>query len=828
MQIKKWVATGLSALMAGATLSAAALAAADLKDFPTNLASATTSASSLDAFIVVGTNAAAGDIVGASDVAARLAEVSYTVTSVPGTTSSNIDGIQKTTIGINAQLDSVMPDPVKNIHYSGLKKSIYSWRSNDYDYSEQISLGNIEFNHDFGTSNINGTEKLYVSADDVQYQWVADETLAGTGSATTLNYTHPVKIKLLGKEFQIVGAGSNSVVMLAGAIGTAIKEGSSTTGITTSDGAYTVYVTAGVNNDWATFQVKDKDGKVVDPSVTVTGEGNTQQASTSGLDVRLTDIRVAGTDPATQHIEADIVVGKTGQTQKTYTTSCDVTSVGTSDVKFSGTTDWCIKVSGFNNPGQLTSGDQVIVTYKPSDAPKYFDSINSGPGLAGTGSAIKLPNSYGEIGFEGWNTAKFVQLDIAPTEISAYNASDNSISLGSMKGIEVKASVPGSLINPHTNTGYERVYLLFNKTTGNTTNLGAPVMVGWWDPANSKVLVSIGTDGIAGAGLYYRKLNITGGAHGNIVPGAPADPGEVQAASVYFNFTWNISYGGASAVVDQQLLTFNVSLFRNYTKPSQSFISNFTIGTGSKLDASSGSSLRIDFRNKSAWTSTTTIPDFRLGSADSAEELDITSPQTDLDGTQAYQSIGKATQDIVSDGGIVSVSPSSYSGGQKVVVKIPAESLKVKSYVGKLGGTTTSSSTYNKIEPVKAAVAKLASEAGTGSAARSKNLVLVGGPCANSLVQELVDAGKVGATFTCKNGNIGAGWTKGTAYIWAIDGAFTTGKIAIVVAGTDAADTRLATSVLQNYDHSNVKSKLTGTGIKITGTEVATATISAA
>lgn len=814
------VATGLSALMAGATLAAAALAAADLKDFPTNVASVSGGVSTLDAFIVVGTNAAAADIVGASDVAARLAEVQYTVTTVPGTTSSTIDGVEKNTIGINNQLDSVMPDPVKNIHYSGLKKSTYSWRSNDYDYSEQISLGNIEFNHDFGTDKINGTEKLYVASDDVQYQWQADETLTGTGSTTTLNYTYPVKIKVLGKEFQIVGAGSNSAVMLAGAIGTTNKEGSSTTGIVTADGAYTVYVTAGVNNDWATFQVKDKDGKVVDSSVTVTGEGNSQKAENAGLDIRLTDIRVAGTDPSTQHIEADIVVGKTGQTQKTYTTSCDVTSTGTSDTKFSGTTDWCIKVSGFGTTGQITSGDQVIVTYKPSDAPKYFDSTTTGPGLAGTGAALKLPNSYGEIGFEGWNTAKFVQLDIATGEWTAYNNSDNTQSLGSMKGIEVKADVAGSLINPHTNTGYEKVYLLFNRTTGNTTNLGAPVMVGWWDSANSKVLVSIGTDGIAGAGLYYRKLNITGGAY---------DAANVGAiANAYFNFTWNVSYGGASAVTDQQLLTWNVSLHTDM-RVANSYVSNFTIGAGNTLNANTGTqSLRIDYRNKSAWTSTTTVPDLRLGSADSAEELDVVSPQTDLDGSQSFDSIGKATQDIVSDGGIVSVSPGSYSGGQKVVVKVPAEALRVKAYVGKAGGTASSSSTYNKIKSIDSAVAKLASEAGVGSVARTKNLVLIGGPCANSLVQELVDGGKIGATFTCKDGNPGAGWTSGTAYIWAVDGYFATGKIAIVAAGTDSADTRLATSVLQQYDNANVKGKLTGTAVKITGTDVASATIAAA
>lgn len=817
MQIKKWIATGMSGLMAGSTLAGAALAAADLSSFPGNLGTVSNGVGQLDAFVVVGDSAKAEDVIGAADIAARLAELQYTQTAVPGTTLSNVNGVEKDTISINnARLASVLPNPVKNIHYNGLKKSTFAWRSNDYDYSEQIELSadgsgasnGVRFAHDFGTDKLNGTEKMYVSSDVVQYQYVFDEAVAGTGSATTLNYTYPIKIKLLGKEFQIVGAGSTSVVMLAGAIGTAIKEGASTTGIATVDGLYTVYVTAASDGNWATFQVKDANGNVVDSSVTVTSEGTTQTASNSGLDIRLTDIRVAGTDPATQHIEADIVVGKSGETQKTYTTSCDVTSTGTSDTKFPGTSDWCIKVaSGFAaTAGTIGSGDKIIVAYKPSDSPKYF----------GVGEKLDLPNNYGEVGFSGWNTNTFVTVTAQPTEVTVYNASSTSSSLGSMRAIEFSADVAGTFIDPYTNTGYQKVYLLINKTIkGNTTAVG----VGWWDAANSKVLMNIEDDGVNGQGVYYRHLNAS--YTGGIVDGT-----NVTVANQYFNFTFNVSYGGSSAVTDQQLLNFNVTGGGNpFTDVRIGASRSGTLALATPV------SVDMDFRNKTAWTSTTSYPDFRLGTTDSAEELDITTPQTNLDGTQTASSeVGKANQDVLSDGGVFVVSPGSYSGGQKVLVKVPAETLKVKAYVGKAGGSTTSGSSYNALTPVSSPVAKLASEAGVGSSVRSKNLVLVGGPCANSLVQELVDAGKIPAAYTCAGG-LGSGWTSGSAYVWAIDlpaDTFTAGKIAIVAAGTDAKDTRLATSVLQQYDASNVKGKLTGTGVKITGTDVSTATITAA
>ena len=82
MKIKKWIATGLSALMAGATIAGASLAATSLKDFPGFLGSTTSTTSALDAFVVVGMDAKTSDVVGAVDLAARLAELSYTVATV--------------------------------------------------------------------------------------------------------------------------------------------------------------------------------------------------------------------------------------------------------------------------------------------------------------------------------------------------------------------------------------------------------------------------------------------------------------------------------------------------------------------------------------------------------------------------------------------------------------------------------------------------------------------------------------------------------------------------------------------------------------------------
>jgi len=98
------------------------------------------------------------------------------------------------------------------------------------------------------------------------------------------------------------------------------------------------------------------------------------------------------------------------------------------------------------------------------------------------------------------------------------------------------------------------------------------------------------------------------------------------------------------------------------------------------------------------------------------------------------------------------------------------------------------------------------------------NLILVGGSCANSLVQQLVDNGKLDAKYTC-TGGVGEGWVTGKGYIWLIEDAFKTGQTVLVVAGTAKAQTKTACSVLQKYD--TLLKDSTATAIEITSATTA-------
>jgi hypothetical protein len=113
--------------------------------------------------------------------------------------------------------------------------------------------------------------------------------------------------------------------------------------------------------------------------------------------------------------------------------------------------------------------------------------------------------------------------------------------------------------------------------------------------------------------------------------------------------------------------------------------------------------------------------------------------------------------------------------------------------------TEQAGDTVKKVVPITNAVAKLDSEI-TSAATVGKNLVLVGGSCANDWVQELVDAGKLDATYTCEGGTPGSGWVSGEGYIWLVEDGFTTGQDVVVAAGTTRTETRKVCSVLQQYE----------------------------
>jgi hypothetical protein len=256
-------------------------------------------------------------------------------------------------------------------------------------------------------------------------------------------------------------------------------------------------------------------------------------------------------------------------------------------------------------------------------------------------------------------------------------------------------------------------------------------------------------------------------------------------------------YDDAAKKYIEQSIPTSISIDGKYDNTKFKIqLDNTTAPTKLTLSITGGSADAIDagyyFDNT---TGSSTLNQFtKLGATKGqaeATELNVTY------GGKTY-SKGDVDYDITTPYGLVVVNPKTNGKDDKVVVKIPAEQQKAYVYVGKLKGETTAGGTYHDVVKLSLPVARLASEVKPliDQNKLDANLVLVGGPCANSIVQALVEAGNLDKSFTCAGGTPGSAWTPETAYIKVIENAFASGKIALVVAGTNPADTRLATTLL--------------------------------
>lgn len=118
--------------------------------------------------------------------------------------------------------------------------------------------------------------------------------------------------------------------------------------------------------------------------------------------------------------------------------------------------------------------------------------------------------------------------------------------------------------------------------------------------------------------------------------------------------------------------------------------------------------------------------------------------------------------------------------------------------------------TTDVVLPITADIVKLDSEI-TSTDKTTKDLVLVGGPCVNTLVADLATAGNF--PYTC------AGWPgRNFGRVQVISGGFATGYTVAVIAGTRAADTDLAARVVQTGFPGASSTQKAGSYLEITGT----------
>jgi hypothetical protein len=160
------------------------------------------------------------------------------------------------------------------------------------------------------------------------------------------------------------------------------------------------------------------------------------------------------------------------------------------------------------------------------------------------------------------------------------------------------------------------------------------------------------------------------------------------------------------------------------------------------------------------------------------------------------------------------------AGRETVEIVYPDEKVQARALVGEL--KPAPEQVVEKYTPIVGAIGKLDTDPDLKPAER--HLIIVGGPYANRLAAQFynlsfpitVTADEVGKAM-------GIPAAKGNAVIEVKEGVFGAGKLVILVAGWDKADTRLAARVLQ--EHATRLKDVTKAKVVISGTELATATI---
>lgn len=186
------------------------------------------------------------------------------------------------------------------------------------------------------------------------------------------------------------------------------------------------------------------------------------------------------------------------------------------------------------------------------------------------------------------------------------------------------------------------------------------------------------------------------------------------------------------------------------------------------------------------------------GSFDSLGDTRSTEEATELlyGHSAAPTNIGTKDEDHRTMYGIVIKNPKTNGASDTVELSVPSDQVKANVVIE--GTSTTVSSAGTSWVPAEVTpVTKLASEVGDAS---DYQLIVVGGPCANDLAAELFEVSCDGWSFE-----------EGEAVLKLVENG---DKVALLVAGTAALDTRRAAKALANWE----SYELSGSEVKVSGT----------
>ena len=726
--MKRVAAIGTGVAMVGATLTGAM--ALDLSEYPSPFV--------VDGVyddsnaLVVGDNADAADTLGLVDISSELQYESRVAVE-----SSSSDGSVSVSGGTSEQVPahlglsnaSLFDTTLQDDDVASLFDGTIDFQGSSYDTSEELQIKDrtdpsVETSLTSADDDYKSDVYLEVkNRDTIKFNYKFDESINLRASTTT----DPLEIDFLGTPFKItsVAAAGNEITAYVG------DEHYLAAGESVDvevDGETKTVTLTDVSSTSAVVDV-DGESKIINDGSTTTVNG--------------VEITVDSVFSRTERAEssANLIIG--AQSSETYTDGEAFLGEDTDDPM------WVWNLEGLDQNGtamNLSIENDFV-----------YNGLDSG--AVAVGECVSLPNEYVEICFDS--------LSVSEDDYATYTFEYESSSDLTQAGLAAVNST--SLPTIHISTAESEGLDLQALTTG------------------ANVVANVSSNVKAREVWLY-----TLPAADQMVNGSLTSSGQAKWLGIFYKdtSTSRVKFFGE---IDTQVS--GTDIFRvNYGNTKDTNIV-FEVGDGITQP---GTAVNMSFAlnvigDQSAdltegyddlfmiWGLTAANGSIKsLGDTLSTEEASELKWNNQTAGTRL--NIGTKDEDHRSAYGIIIQNPKSNGASDAVELSIPQDQVKANIVIQ--GTSTTVSSddgtTYEAVEVTP--VTKLASEVGSAS---DYNLILVGGPCANSLVEDLF-------AYTCD------GWSfqEGEAVVKLVDNG---DKVAMLVAGTTADDTRRAAKAVADY-----------------------------
>ncbi|MFH1510303.1 MAG: S-layer protein [Candidatus Woesearchaeota archaeon] len=780
--MKKVVALGTGASMVGATLLGA-LAAADLSQYPSPLF---VKDGKFDGIIVVGDSAAASDVVGSVDIATALQFASKTTVSGSGSgVTTTVEGdafkIQKSgdNLNLGEQLSGAgsRGGPVSVIDKSGLDALADGSISNakgTFTYNQYIDMpdsASVVYATDSDQSEDPALYLKFVDDSKVYTYRLSFPTALRTDvdSADDWKDLDNKKITLLGQEYTIIGTDNSTgtLTLMGGAIQDTLSEGESKT-YTINGVDYEVEVTIITASDVlfkvngevtdkmqeaTTFKLKDgtEIGVKTLLSQDFAGGSRIVEYYLGAQKVELVDPNFASGSSGTLSVGSDTVSG--AMVDIVGSVSAAETRISKIEIQWNATDDYYVPVGG------------KLSQRLPSDEKGKLFLENIDFELAGVdfGSTEKI-----EIKPAADNKYKMT-MPVKTGELSFY-AMYSDASADCKLGKDDTHQIITAIATP---IGQNDQFIVSSNRFSHLVEASS------FDTSNYKVkFKDLGTGDsfevstVSGVGTMY----LDGFAYNF----------KVDYNNKYVNITGNMGSDGAVLYTPKEaMIGFTV----NTAATPDSCIVKLTEDANGQEDATT----TVNYINVTvADAGTGSNQPLNIGSApvSTSSYFSLQSWDSKNNFQTAYTKYG------------TNVEYNSDPDQDTVTIYYPSKEALASTYVTsgvtKIASSSSGASTSTTITPIQVGTAKLASEVRDIAA---QNMIVVGGPCANAVAAQLM-----GNPADCTEG-----FTEGKAMIKLYEQG---SKVALLVAGYSALDTRRACRVLANsgqYSLSGMEAEVSGT-----------------